>query len=131
MSVTDRYTQSQTRLTNSVTELDTATALWRRNAANAHLAAVLEVLCEPSQAARFRAEELGPYGLLGLGLNVGVRVRIDVNVRTMIWSGSWLRASIPLGMVVGISCKSPVSVRVVPRSTIIRSRCFCAIISDN
>ena len=39
MSVTDRYTQSQTRLHKSVTELDTATALWRRNAANAHLAA--------------------------------------------------------------------------------------------
>ena len=41
MSVTDRYTQSQTRLHKSVTELDTATALWRRNAANAHLAAVM------------------------------------------------------------------------------------------
>ena len=39
MSVTDRHTQSQTRLHNSVTELDTATAHWRRNAANAHLAA--------------------------------------------------------------------------------------------
>ena len=39
MSVTDSYTQSQTRLHNSVTELDTATAHWRRNAANAHLAA--------------------------------------------------------------------------------------------
>ena len=39
MSVTDRYTQSQTRLHNSVTSLDTATAHWRRNAANAHLAA--------------------------------------------------------------------------------------------
>ena len=41
MSVTDRYTQSQTRLHKSVTELDIATALWRRNAANAHLAAVM------------------------------------------------------------------------------------------
>ena len=41
MSVTDRYTQSQTRLHNSVTELNVATALWRRNAANAHLAAVM------------------------------------------------------------------------------------------
>ena len=36
MSVTDSYTQSQTRLQNSVTEQDTATAHWRRNAANAH-----------------------------------------------------------------------------------------------
>ena len=41
MSVTDSYTQSQTRLHNSVTALDTATAHWRRNAANAHLAAVM------------------------------------------------------------------------------------------
>ena len=41
MSVTDSYTQSQTRLHNSVTELDTATAHWRRNAENAHLAAVM------------------------------------------------------------------------------------------
>ena len=43
MFVTDRYTQSLTRLTNSVTvELNVATAQWRRNAANAHahLAAV-------------------------------------------------------------------------------------------
>ena len=39
MSVTDSHTQSQTRLHNSVTELDTATAHWRRGAANAHLAA--------------------------------------------------------------------------------------------
>ena len=39
MSVTDSYTQSQTRLHHSVTALDTATAHWRRNAANAHLAA--------------------------------------------------------------------------------------------
>ena len=39
MSVTDRYTQSQTRLANSATELDVATALWRRGAADAHLAA--------------------------------------------------------------------------------------------
>ena len=40
MSVTDRYTQSQTRLHKPVaTELDTATEKWRRNAANAHLAA--------------------------------------------------------------------------------------------
>ena len=40
MSTTDRYTQSQTRLHKSVTtELNTATAQWRRNAANAHLAA--------------------------------------------------------------------------------------------
>ena len=39
MSVTDSYTQSQTRLQNSVTELNVATAHWRRNAANAHLAA--------------------------------------------------------------------------------------------
>ena len=36
MSVTDSYTQSQTRLQNSVTELNVATAHWRRNAANAH-----------------------------------------------------------------------------------------------
>ena len=43
MSVTDSYTQSQTRLHNSVTALDTATAHWRRNAANAHLAAVVYV----------------------------------------------------------------------------------------
>ena len=41
MSVTDRYAQSQTRLHNSVAELNVATALWRRNAANAHLAAVM------------------------------------------------------------------------------------------
>ena len=41
MSVTDSYTQSQTRLQNSVTELNVATAHWRRNAANAHLAAVM------------------------------------------------------------------------------------------
>ena len=40
MSVTGSYTQSQTRLHNSVTELNTATAHWRRNVANAHLAAV-------------------------------------------------------------------------------------------
>ena len=39
MSVTDSYTQSQTRLQTSVTELNVATAHWRRNAANAHLAA--------------------------------------------------------------------------------------------
>ena len=39
MSVTDSYTQSQTRLHNSATALDAATAHWRRNAANAHLAA--------------------------------------------------------------------------------------------
>ena len=39
MSVTDSYTQSQTRLQSSVTELNVATAHWRRNAANAHLAA--------------------------------------------------------------------------------------------
>ena len=43
MSVTDRYTQSQTRLHNSVTALDTATAHWRRNAANAHLAATAKI----------------------------------------------------------------------------------------
>ena len=41
MSVTDSYTQSQTRLQTSVTELNVATAHWRRNAANAHLAAVM------------------------------------------------------------------------------------------
>ena len=41
MPVTDRHTQSQTRLQNPVTELSAATAHWRRNAANAHLAAVL------------------------------------------------------------------------------------------
>ena len=39
MSVTDSYTKSQTRLHNSVTELNVATALWRRNAVNARLAA--------------------------------------------------------------------------------------------
>ena len=39
MSVTYRYTQSQTRLQNSATELNVATAHWRRIAANAHLAA--------------------------------------------------------------------------------------------
>ena len=49
MSVTDRYTQSQTRLHKSVTELDTATALWRRNAANAHLAAHSDELSEGSE----------------------------------------------------------------------------------
>ena len=41
MPVTDSYTQSHTRLQTSVTELDTATAHWRRSAANAHLAAVM------------------------------------------------------------------------------------------
>ena len=47
MSVTDSYTQSQTRLHNSVTALDTATAHWRRNAANAHLAAHFShLLCQ-------------------------------------------------------------------------------------
>ena len=42
MSVTYSYTQSQTRLQTSVTELNVATAHWRRNFANAHLAAVLK-----------------------------------------------------------------------------------------
>ena len=41
MSVTDSYTQSQTRLQTSVTEVNVATAHWRLNAANAHLAAVM------------------------------------------------------------------------------------------
>ena len=41
MSVTDGYTQSHTRLQTSVTELNVATAHWRRNVANAHLAAVM------------------------------------------------------------------------------------------
>ena len=42
MSVTDIHTQSQTRLHKSITiELNTATAQWQRNAANAHLAAVI------------------------------------------------------------------------------------------
>ena len=39
MSATDSYTQSHTRLQTSVTELNAATAHWRRNVANAHLAA--------------------------------------------------------------------------------------------
>ena len=45
MSVTDRYTQSQTRLRNSATELNVATALWRRDATDAHLAAVAMAFC--------------------------------------------------------------------------------------
>ena len=47
MSVdTDSYTQSHTRLHNSATELDVATALRRRNVANAHRAAQAAVLPE-------------------------------------------------------------------------------------
>ena len=39
MSVTDSYTQNQTRLLTPVTALvlNVATAIWRRTAANAHL----------------------------------------------------------------------------------------------
>ena len=51
MSVTDRHTQSQPRLRNSVTELNVATAHWRRNAANAHLAAQLAAAAEGHAAA--------------------------------------------------------------------------------
>ena len=52
MSVTDSYMQSQMRLHNSVTELDTATAHWRRNAANAHLAAAKSPMIIPPFALR-------------------------------------------------------------------------------
>ena len=61
MSVTDRYTQSQARLHKSVTtELNTATAQWRRmrNAANAHLAAILLAIVEEAEFLLFQAEAL-------------------------------------------------------------------------
>ena len=41
MSVTDSYTQNQTQLQNPVTELNVATAHWRRDTPNAHLAAAI------------------------------------------------------------------------------------------
>ena len=44
MSITDRYTQSLTRLHNSVTELNVATALLQHKSANAHLAARTPVI---------------------------------------------------------------------------------------
>ena len=60
MSVTDSYTQSLTRLTNSITtELNVGTAQWWRNAANAHLAAVMG----PGPSLRRHCRQLPSYSV--------------------------------------------------------------------